>query len=767
MRIAINLRQFYKGKIGGMENYVRNIVEGLRHHDLTIWVHRDEVAHVREFAPTAAIHGITHETGLSEIGAALKPEKFDLFFCPLLVLEPLVVDVPSAVMMPDIQHEFFPEFFDASVLKWRKDTYGPTARNADILFTLSEHAKQTIVDTYGAPAAKVLPIHLDADDEFRAPASYTDSLRLPARYLYFPANFWPHKNHENVLEALRIAVDGGEEIDLVLTGAEAGSENALEQAARLGLASRVHYLGHVAKHLVPEIYRRAQALLFATKFEGFGIPILEAFYCGTPVITSSAGSCVEVAGEAALLVDPLSPESIAGGIVKLLRDAELRRWLVEKGAERVKLFSWASAIERTEKAFGEVVARPMPTRVEVTEWPIIGIVTPTYNMAHFLEETIQSVLSQGYDKLDYVVMDGGSRDGTVAILRKYEDRLRWVSERDGGQGAAINKGWHATHGEIFAYLNADDTYLPGALTAVAKHFRANPKAGLIYGEAYHVDVEGKTLDRYPTRPFSNDALAEQCIICQPAAFLARDAYVEAGMINSSMHFALDYDLWFRVAKKYPVRKVDEYLATSRMHMDNKTLANRWRVFQEILGAVKTRYGYIPQEWVHGYACYLLDRKDQFFDRSRPSVPSILLSLMLGAWYNPHQLRRYWVEWKRNAGISQTFTGRWDDGWISRRFASEVTVGADHDVLRVSGKHNAPIRNLVLCVVVEGQRLDERPVSSNGPFLLEFPLPASVRGKACAVTVEANRTWRPGAGGDYRQLSCVIDELQTVSSRNAS
>ncbi|MBM3768135.1 MAG: glycosyltransferase [Acidobacteria bacterium] len=357
--------------------------------------------------------------------------------------------------------------------------------------------------------------------------------------------------------------------------------------------------------------------------------------------------------------------------------------------------------------------------------------------------------------------------GRLRSCASTKDRLRWVSERDGGQGTAINKGWHATHGEIFAYLNADDTYLPGALTAVAKHFRANPKAGLIYGEAYHVDVEGKTLDRYPTRPFSNDALAEQCIICQPAAFLAREAYVEAGMINSSMHFALDYDLWFRVAKKYPVRKVDEYLATSRMHMDNKTLANRRRVFQEILTAVKTHYGYVPQEWVHGYACYLLDRKDQFFDRSRPSVPSILLSLVLGAWYNPHQLRRYWAEWKRNAGVSQTFTGRWDDGWISRSFISEVAVGADHDVLRVSGRHNAPIRNLVLCVVVEGQRMEERTVSSNGPFLLEIPLPASVRGKACAVTVEANRTWRTGAGGDYRQLSCVIDELQTVSSRNAS
>lgn len=767
MRIAINLRQFHKGKIGGMENYVRNIIRGLNRHDLTIWVHHDEVNNVRQFAPAAAIHGISHETGLSEIRAALRPEKFDLFFCPLLVLEPLVVGIPTAVMMPDIQHEFYPEFFDASVLNWRRENYGPAARNSDVLFTLSEHAKQTIVDTYGASASKILPIHLDADDEFRDPAPPPDSLQLPANYLYFPANFWPHKNHDNVLEALRIAISGGADIDLVLTGAPDGSERVLARAASLGLASRVHYLGYVAKELVPAIYRRARALLFASRFEGFGIPILEAFYCRTAVITSSAGSCVEVAGDAALLVDPESPASIADGIKRLLGDGALERDLVAKGAERVKRFSWASAIERTERAFAELVARPRAARVEITEWPIIGVVTPTFNMAHFLEESIQSVLSQGYDKLDYVVLDGGSRDGSVEILRRYEHRLRWVSERDGGQAAAINKGWHMTHGEIFAFLNADDTYLPGALTAVARHFRSTPNAGLIYGEAFHVDVKGEIIDRYPTRPFSYDDLAEQCIICQPAAFLARETYVEAGMLNSSLHFALDYDLWLRVAKRYPVRKVDDFLATSRMHMDNKTLSNRRRVFQEILGAVKAHYGYVPQEWLHGYACYLLDRKDQFFDRSKPSIPSHLLSLALGMWHNPHQLGRYWAEWKRNTGISQTFTGRWEDGWISRTYASELFVDTDHDLLRLTGRHNAPIQNLSLSVAIDGLRLDERRVGTKGPFLLEISLPDSARGKTCSVTVEANRTWRPAVGGDYRRLSCVIDELQTVSSRKSS
>ena len=144
-----------------------------------------------------------------------------------------------------------------------------------------------------------------------------------------------------------------------------------------------------------------------------------------------------------------------------------------------------------------------------------------------------------------------------------------------------------------------------------------------------------------------------------------------------------------------------------------------------------------------------------------------MSLLLGAWHNPHQLRRYWAEWRRSTGISQSFTGRWDDGWISRSYLSELRVGADHDLLRLRGQHNAPIHNLILKVSLEGRRLEERKISSNGPFSWELALPESVRGKACAVTVEANRTWRPKAGGDYRQLSCVIDELRTISSRDAS
>jgi glycosyltransferase involved in cell wall biosynthesis len=765
MRIAVNLRQYFQGKIGGMENYVRNILAGLAHHSLTIWVHTSEVENVRALAPSAEIVGITHEKGEFTIARSLRSGQFDLFFCPLLVLEPLVSPIPSAVMMPDVQHHFYPEFFDADVLNWRRRTYGPSARNADVVFTLSDHAKSTIVDSFHIHPDKIVPVHLDVDPEFRRPIPPTPSpafaaLGLPARYLYFPANFWPHKNHRTVFQALQLALRSDSSLHLVLSGSPSGAGEVLAEARRLNIQDHVHFLGYVEKPLLPEIYRHALALLFATRFEGFGIPILEAFHCGTPVITSHSGSCLEVAADAAVLVDPLSAESIAAGILRVAADSGLPARLADLGAARRERFSWARAVEITAEAFARITdpayIQPSPIRVE--QWPRIGLVTPSFNMAPFLEDTIASVLSQDYPHLDYIVMDGGSTDGTPSLLRSYEDRLRWRSEPDSGQGDAVNKGFHAVTGEIFTFLNADDTYLPGALSAIAGHFRRNPSAGMIYGEAYHVDTHGKILDRYPTRPFDIDSLNAQCFICQPAAFMLREAFADAGMINSGLHYALDYDLWIRLARSYSVAKVDDYLATSRMHLDNKTLSSRRQVYQEIISVTRAHYGYVPYEWLHGYACYLLDRKDQYFDRSRPSIPSYLLALLLGARHNPHQLQRYWADWLHGTGIGAEFTSRWDDGWISRRYETTLSLPPHPVTLRVSGKHAAPISRQRLRLSLDGHTLRDWFEVPPGPFTLELPLPPAA--SPARFVIEARRTWRP-RHGDYRRLSVVIDKLEQV------
>lgn len=276
--------------------------------------------------------------------------------------------------------------------------------------------------------------------------------------------------------------------------------------------------------------------------------------------------------------------------------------------------------------------------------PLVSVVTPSYNMAPFIEETIQSVLGQDYPHIEYIVMDGGSTDGTLEILRKYEGRLRYESKPDRGQTDAINQGFRLSRGNIFAFLCADDTYLPGAVSRAVEHLVSNPGHGGIYGEGYLTDVRGAILGRYPTREFDPELLKTECFICQPAAFLWRSAFEAAGLMNVDLHQSLDYDLWIRFARRHTLLKVDDYLATSRMHAGAKTLRERAAVFKASIDILKAHYGYAPYAHVYGYCCALLDRRDGFFEPVPPSLLKYAAALVYGSFRNYRHLPRYWKEW---------------------------------------------------------------------------------------------------------------------------
>ena len=276
----------------------------------------------------------------------------------------------------------------------------------------------------------------------------------------------------------------------------------------------------------------------------------------------------------------------------------------------------------------------------MSDLPLVSIVTPTYNMGSFLEETIRSVLSQDYPRIEHIVMDGGSTDNTLEILTRYEGKLSWVSEPDEGQADAVNKGFLCARGEIFAFLNADDTYLPGAIVTAVRQFQADPGLAVVYGEAWYTREDGTFLRRYPTDPFDARRLNSLCFICQPASFIRSDVFREVGMLNPKLHLTLDYDLWLRIAKRHRMKKVDEYLATSRMYAANKTLSRRDDIFREVIQTTKTHCGYVPLNWLYGYAGHVLDGRDGFYDPSPATLRKALYTLWLGARHNPLKLHRF-------------------------------------------------------------------------------------------------------------------------------
>lgn len=233
--------------------------------------------------------------------------------------------------------------------------------------------------------------------------------------------------------------------------------------------------------------------------------------------------------------------------------------------------------------------------------PLVTVVTPSFNHGRFIRETIESVLGQSYPRIEYLVMDGGSTDETVAILKSYGDRLAWVSEPDGGQTMAINKGWRRARGSILAYLNSDDTYLPGAVEKAVAGLRAHGEAGAVYGEGYHVDEAGRMIDRYPTEPFDMTRLAETCFICQPTVFLRREVVERVGYLDESRRYCMDYDLWIRLAHVSRFVYLPDYLANTRMHAATVTHALRGPVHAEILDTVYRHFGRVSSQWVYGYA----------------------------------------------------------------------------------------------------------------------------------------------------------------------
>jgi hypothetical protein len=202
--------------------------------------------------------------------------------------------------------------------------------------------------------------------------------------------------------------------------------------------------------------------------------------------------------------------------------------------------------------------------------PLVSVVTPSYNQAAFLETTIRSVLEQDYPSVEYFVMDGGSTDGSVAVIQEYAGRLSgWVSEKDRGQGDAINKGLARANGEIVAWLNSDDYYLPKAISAAVKTFAQYPDAALVYGDMLAVDQDGQTLNVLEYEQYSLEDLLCFQIIGQPAVFFRREAYEQAGGLDINYHYMLDHLLWIRMAREAQIVHVPQTWAAARFHPQAK------------------------------------------------------------------------------------------------------------------------------------------------------------------------------------------------------
>jgi glycosyltransferase involved in cell wall biosynthesis len=216
--------------------------------------------------------------------------------------------------------------------------------------------------------------------------------------------------------------------------------------------------------------------------------------------------------------------------------------------------------------------------------PLVTIVTPSYNQAQYLEETIKSVLAQAYSNIEYIVIDGGSQDGSVEIIKKYQDQISWwVSEPDQGQTDAINKGFARANGEILAWLNSDDTYKPNAVSACVDFLMTHPEVGMVYGDANFIDSEGKTIGKFNAKQTTYQRLRRGGVyVPQQSAFWRANLWQQVGPLDPSLYFAMDYDLWLRLAPITEMRYTPQLWANFRLHDDTKTISADDRCWPEML-----------------------------------------------------------------------------------------------------------------------------------------------------------------------------------------
>ena len=748
--ILVNLAELDPPRNGGMSR-VAHLVSDLLAEDHVVGrrnvyfaVGAHFAARFQQWLGRSGLHVIPllAEEDFSPIVASLRP---DLIVSPLFGQFPFCgdknpyPDVPHLVSMPDALALDMPELFSPAEAEGRRKRY-EELREASVVVTLSQHARERLQHHLGLRSDQIVVIPL-AGDIHPGPLPSLPSAVTPP-YVFYPANGWPHKRHDLLFQTMNLVWKSRPDLRLVLCGwfPEGHLQELVEQYAVP--AEKLIYLDHVGESAqMVSLYKNAEAMLFTSAHEGFGMPLLEAMQAGCPVVCAPRTSIPEVAGEAGLYVDDdTNPAAWADALLMrlpakreemimhgrkqaerfswkqvrtgwqdlidryaakretdipasdflsdrsaLLRD-ELQWWatrydrlweqtvrkeevigeqkavmtrqkdildeqravndklshdlddlshrLIEKDKviqekeqviqafgysfrfwlrhgplNRFRFFRWLiRQLQKLERSFFPRLISPKdqypPRPVFIPHYyqtpetnrqdtlPVISIVTPSFNQAKFLKHTIESIIGQGYPRLEYVVQDGGSVDGTRDVLEKYRPHLTHAeSRKDGGQAHAINLGFAHTSGEIMSYLNSDDLLLPGALHYVARYFDRHPDVDVIYGHRVIVDEDGQEIGRWVLPPHDNETQMWLDFVPQETMFWRRRIWEKVGgCIDESYQFAMDWELFLRFARAGArIRRVPRFLGAFRSHAQQKTSAQIHDLGAREMDRVREKY----------------------------------------------------------------------------------------------------------------------------------------------------------------------------------
>ena len=440
------------------------------------------------------------------------------------------------------------------------------------------------------------------------------------------------------------------------------------------------------------------------------------------------------------------------------------------------------------------------------DYPRISIITPSYNQGRYIGETIESVLAQNYPNIEHIIMDGGSTDGTLEITKRYP-RLRVISERDKGQADAINRGFALATGEIFAFLNSDDTLLPGALQRVSKEIDSRRGRHIVMGRCRFIDENGQYFGIEHPSEFKNHTrvlkIWKGYALPQPSIFWTREAWQRCGGMDISLKYHLDYDLFCKMTQHYPIHCIDQVFATYRMHAESKT--EQWTVGERLDDSIRLSRRYWGSSLSMKYwglalslLWYRFDRVGRarrmylrFLEHRRlhktiKGIPDFLVAAVLApevAFY----MGAYPVLRMNASGMLHSFltilakrgtevgvktsvyfdrVDPWDDRWVGPKLVLKRAAAEGVQCIHVRGEVDLTFmsRSFSLRVLLDGQEVGEQIVRKTGRFGLEFPLREEVKTGSHTVEILAS-TWfvhhHFAKSDDYRPLAWRILQQDAV------
>jgi glycosyltransferase involved in cell wall biosynthesis len=493
MRIGMNLFPL-TSRGGGMRHYVMQLIPWLLQlsdHDLILFYQVQGLPSLaagwRQIpaADRCRIRMVELDDQEQIFGYA---DQFDVYFCPLNGFAPYLLDRPTLGTLADIQDQYFPQYFTEQQLQVRRCLYPFMARAVTTLLTISEFSKRSICEKYDIAPSKVKVTYLaPSDDVIGSKAHWPENLPpLPKRYVFYPANLYPHKNHELLLKALRyvrqnLAVDCA----CVMTGHEANPGVAIKERIEAnGLTGIARWLGYVPPGALRYLYEHAGALAFPSQFEGFGMPLVEAMQCGCPVIATPTTCIPEIVGDGALLVDG-TPAEFGRAIARVLHEPLTRDELIAKGRARADRYTPRAMVEDTLAALEDAPAKFAGSRRGEAQRGISFVVRSTLGGEN-LVRTLASISFEANGQDEVIVLgDPATLSAKARALADNMDNVRFFTPIPGS--AWLNQVRY----EVVSYIDEGERLCPGAAAAAGTLLAERPACQAVMGQAIAVAPEGR------------------------------------------------------------------------------------------------------------------------------------------------------------------------------------------------------------------------------------------------------------------------------------